>query len=229
MKISALLIVYNEEKYIRRAMENLKDYVDDFVVIDTESTDKTREIAKEYGARIYQMPLVRFDEPYRNMGVAVCKNEWILRTCPDELWTKEALEAMPKLIEKYKETDIFAFRRLDYMDGNDISPEGKTYCLRLHKHNVYYPELIHSEMILDGLKTARAEYVFKHTKTIMEQHLDNRRYLPIYKYLLIKYEKSRLQYVKNYLDSYREIIKSYDENGNNDNYFPDLYKKKGEK
>ena len=208
-------------------MENLKDYVDDFVIIDTESTDKTGEIAKEYGARVFLMPLVRFDEPYRNMGIRLCKNEWVLRTCPDELWTKEALEAMPELIEKYKEADVFAFRRLDYMDGNDISPEGKTYCLRLHKHNVYYPEFIHSEMILRGVKVAKTEYIFKHTKTTMEQHLDNRRYLPIYKYLLIKYAESKLAEVRQYLDSYKEIIKSYDEFGNNDNYFPDRYKKKG--
>jgi glycosyltransferase involved in cell wall biosynthesis len=56
MKISACLIVKNEEKTLARCLESIRDHVDEIVVVDTGSCDRTKEIACSYKARILNFP-----------------------------------------------------------------------------------------------------------------------------------------------------------------------------
>ena len=65
LKISVYLIVKNEEKKIRTALESVK-WADEIVVVDSGSEDKTKEIASEYGAKV-------FDEEFR--GFVFQKNQ----------------------------------------------------------------------------------------------------------------------------------------------------------
>ena len=51
--LSVAMIVKDEEHNIRRALESIKDVVDEIVVVDTGSTDRTPEIVKEYTDKLY--------------------------------------------------------------------------------------------------------------------------------------------------------------------------------
>ena len=51
-KLSAFIITKNEENKIEKTLKNIKDIVDEIVIIDGYSTDRTCSIAKKYGARI---------------------------------------------------------------------------------------------------------------------------------------------------------------------------------
>ena len=51
-KISVAIATFNEEKMIADCLESIKDWVDEIVIVDGSSKDKTREIAKQYSARI---------------------------------------------------------------------------------------------------------------------------------------------------------------------------------
>ena len=51
--LSLCMITKNEEKNISRCLDSIKDIVDEIIIVDTGSTDKTIEIAKSYGANIY--------------------------------------------------------------------------------------------------------------------------------------------------------------------------------
>ena len=57
MKISATIVTLNEERNIARAMASLKPCVDEIVVVDSGSSDRTREIAAELGARVVREDL----------------------------------------------------------------------------------------------------------------------------------------------------------------------------
>jgi glycosyltransferase involved in cell wall biosynthesis len=59
MKVSACLIVKNEEPILDRCLESIRDHVDEIVVVDTGSRDRTKEIARRYTPRT-------FDYPWRN-------------------------------------------------------------------------------------------------------------------------------------------------------------------
>ena len=54
VKLSAVIITFNEEKNIGRCLESLKDVVDEIVVVDSYSSDRTREIAEAYGVVFIQ-------------------------------------------------------------------------------------------------------------------------------------------------------------------------------
>ena len=84
-KISACLVVFNEEKLIERCLESLKGAVDEIIIIhDGDCQDNTLKIAATYGAKIYEKPHIGFAEEYRPFAYEQTKNNWILQIDADE-------------------------------------------------------------------------------------------------------------------------------------------------
>jgi len=54
--LSACMIVKNEEKFLAQCLQSIKNAVDEIIVVDTGSTDRTVEIAQSFGAKIYYHP-----------------------------------------------------------------------------------------------------------------------------------------------------------------------------
>jgi len=86
-KLSALIHTTNNERTLGRTLESLR-CVDEIVIVDHHSTDKTLRIAKQYGARVIQA-VAGVD---RGAYVVDCKYDWILCVLPNETLS-EALEA----------------------------------------------------------------------------------------------------------------------------------------
>lgn len=81
--ISAIVHTYNEEKNIERCLSSLS-WVDEIVVIDMGSTDKTREKASNFKVKFYSHPYTGFVEPARNFGIEKARGSWILIVDADE-------------------------------------------------------------------------------------------------------------------------------------------------
>jgi len=60
VRISAVIITYNEERNIARCIESVKPVVDEVVILDCFSQDRTREIAEQHGAKFYQEEFLGF-------------------------------------------------------------------------------------------------------------------------------------------------------------------------
>jgi glycosyltransferase involved in cell wall biosynthesis len=88
MKISATIVTLNEERNIARAMASLKPCVDEIVVVDSGSSDRTREIAAELGARVVREEWRGYAEQ-KNFGAACAANDWVLSIDADEELTPE--------------------------------------------------------------------------------------------------------------------------------------------
>ncbi len=109
-KISACLIVHNEEKLIGRALESLRGVVDEIIVIhDGECSDRTLEIAREYGAKVFVRPFVGCSEGHLFFGYEEAVNNWILQIDADEFLSSELREELPHLIN---DLEISAFELL---------------------------------------------------------------------------------------------------------------------
>ncbi|MEP6847366.1 MAG: glycosyltransferase family 2 protein [Acidobacteriota bacterium] len=82
MKLSAVIIAFNEEDKIADAIRSVS-WADEVVVVDSESTDRTREIAAELRSKIVVNPWPGFSQQ-KQLGVDLAENDWILSVDADE-------------------------------------------------------------------------------------------------------------------------------------------------
>lgn len=78
------MIVRNEERFLDGCLESIRDIVDEIVIVDTGSTDRTRDIALEYGARVFDFPWSGDFAEARNKALNHSRGEWILYIDADE-------------------------------------------------------------------------------------------------------------------------------------------------
>lgn len=103
MKITAIILTYNEELHIARCVNSLVEQVDEIIVIDSYSDDRTIEIVEKLGIKTYQNPFVNQAVQF-NWALANCKikSDWIIRIDADEYFAnkknihlKNHLSALP--------------------------------------------------------------------------------------------------------------------------------------
>ncbi len=106
MGISAVVIAKNEEKQIRDCLDTLK-WADEIIVLDDCSTDRTAEIAKSMGAKVYERKM-DIEGKQRNYAYSLASHEWILSVDCDERVTEELAEEIKKLINPGPEENVFS-------------------------------------------------------------------------------------------------------------------------
>ena len=80
--IALVMIVKNEAKCLERCIESVRPIVDEFVIVDTGSTDGTQDIIKKYG-KLYEIPFVNYVET-KNHALSLAKSDYILFMDADE-------------------------------------------------------------------------------------------------------------------------------------------------
>lgn len=86
--ISAFLIVKNEEARLGRTLQALQPWVDEIVVVDSGSTDDTIDIARSYGAWVYERSWTGYGSQ-KKFAEEQCRNEWVLNVDADEVISPE--------------------------------------------------------------------------------------------------------------------------------------------
>jgi len=130
--ISAVVLASNEEKNIRKCLQNLK-WCNEILVIDDYSKDKTVQIAKKEGAKVFKRKLNNNFALQRNYGLSKTKSEWVLFIDADEVATKSLRDEILNL--KFNIYDGFFIKRKDYFLRKEIKygEVGKIRLLRLGK------------------------------------------------------------------------------------------------
>jgi len=116
MKLSAVVIVKNEEKDIEDCLKSLL-FCDEIVIIDDDSIDKTTKIAKKYNARIYRKTLASFSDQ-RNYGLEKALHDWVLFIDADERVGGDLREEIKNAI--WKEYDGYFIKRNDFFIGKEL-------------------------------------------------------------------------------------------------------------
>jgi glycosyltransferase involved in cell wall biosynthesis len=88
LPLSVSIITYNEESNIGRTVESVSDIASEIVIVDSNSTDNTPEIARIYGAKLYTEEWKGFAEQ-KNSCLKKCTQDWILCLDADELVSDE--------------------------------------------------------------------------------------------------------------------------------------------
>jgi tetratricopeptide (TPR) repeat protein len=91
-RISLCMIAKNEERFLGECLARAKDAVDEIVLVDTGSTDRTVEIAASFGARVLHAPWQDDFSAPRNVGLQAATGDWILVLDADEFLQPGACE-----------------------------------------------------------------------------------------------------------------------------------------
>lgn len=88
-RLSVAIITRNEERNLPRCLESVRGLADEVVVVDSGSTDRTREVAEAHGARVTVHPFDDFGSQ-KNRAVDLATGAWVLNLDADE-WLSDAL------------------------------------------------------------------------------------------------------------------------------------------
>ena len=148
MKLSACYIVKNEERVLRKSMNSLRNAVDEFVVVDTGSEDRTVSIAEEFGAKVYVSPWEEdFSKP-RNLAIDKATGDWIVFLDADEYVSEETKGNLRSVLSGMSPGAIdglgIPWRNIDIDHGGKVlidsfalrifpRREGLRFCGRIHE------------------------------------------------------------------------------------------------
>ncbi|HEY9667175.1 MAG TPA: tetratricopeptide repeat protein [Coleofasciculaceae cyanobacterium] len=99
MELSLCAIVKNEESSLPQCLKSVKDVVDEMVILDTGSTDRTIEIAKEFGARVYPFEWCNDFSAARNQALSYVQGTWVLVLDADEVLMPEIVPQMKQAMK----------------------------------------------------------------------------------------------------------------------------------
>jgi glycosyltransferase involved in cell wall biosynthesis len=169
--ISLILSTFNEEKNIRSCIESAKEIVDEIILVDGSSTDRTVEIAKEYGAKVTvtnNPPIFLIN---RQKAMDQATKDWLLQLDADEHATAELLKEIKELINSDKSHDYngYYIPRKNFFLGRFLMKGGQypDYQLRLYRRGKAHFILkdVHEQAIIDGkvghLHQAMLHYPYK--------------------------------------------------------------------
>ena len=187
MKISAAIITFNEEENIRRAIESL-GFADEIVVIDSESTDKTREIAESLGAKVVIQRWLGFSKQ-KQFAADIAENDFVFSLDADEEVSNELQSEIHKLKElpEVELSDGYRIPRLSYYMNRPIKHSGwyPDYQLRLFnkRRGRWKDVLVHESVEMDedaGITTLKADIFHFSVKNAAHHHkMIGERYAPL--------------------------------------------------
>ncbi|MEK6946557.1 MAG: tetratricopeptide repeat protein [Nanoarchaeota archaeon] len=118
--ISLCMITKNEEKYLEQCLNSVKEIVDEIIIVDTGSSDKTKEIAKKFKAKIFDFKWGDDFSEARNESLKHATKDWILVLDADEIIDKDDLNKIKEIVQD-KENDAFQFLQKNYTNDTSVA------------------------------------------------------------------------------------------------------------
>lgn len=116
IKLSVVIITLNEEKNIGRCLESLKGIADEIVVVDSLSTDKTKEICQKFDVRFVEQKFLGYRDQ-KNFAHNLAQFDYVLSLDADEVLTDELKEEIKKVKNNF-EHDGYELSRLTNYNGH---------------------------------------------------------------------------------------------------------------
>jgi glycosyltransferase involved in cell wall biosynthesis len=150
-KISACIISYNEEDKIEDCLKSLQSVADEIIVVDSLSTDRTKEIATKYTDKIFDQKFLGHVEQ-KNLAVSKANHDWILSLDCDERLTQELEASILKLKDSLEQADAYRMAR-------------KTFYVYRWLNHCWYPDY---KVRLFNRNTARWGGVNPHDRVVVQ-------------------------------------------------------------
>ncbi|RSK28619.1 glycosyltransferase [Bacillus sp. HMF5848] len=152
--ISLCMIVKNEEKVLRRCLDSVKNIIEEIIIVDTGSTDNTKQIALDYATEVFDYKWNNNFADARNFAQSKANGKWIIFLDADEfVYSQNLINKINEMkeIEKTKKYDAFVVEQVNFI-GN--SGEQVTNCstIRIYKNDssIKFYRAIHEQLIKMG-------------------------------------------------------------------------------
>lgn len=147
--MSACLIVKNEEDMLRKCLQSLQGGVDEIVVVDTGSTDATKEIAKEFTDKVYDFEWISDFATARNFAASKASGEWILTIDADECVDEENLKVAIEEIQLQKDRyDAYVVNIMSFVgehgERTTVNKMGRIY---KNDGTIYFKGALHEQIV----------------------------------------------------------------------------------
>ena len=168
MMLSVVVLTFNEQKHIRACLESVRTFADEMLVFDSNSSDQTREIARERGARVEQRAFDNYPNQ-RNAALGAALGDWIFFIDADERANAHVGEEIRREISHIEntmqDTALFWIPRKNFIFGKWIqhtgwSPDYQPRVLRKTRAHFDPARPVHELVIANG-----GELFLKHPLT----------------------------------------------------------------
>lgn len=148
--IGVYIITFNEEKGIEKSLESVK-WAEEIIIVDSKSSDNTREIAKKYTDKIYIKEFYGYGEQ-KNYALSLVSKPWALNIDADEVISEKLIKEIEDLGDVL--VNGFYIPRRNYYLGKPIRFCGwyPDYKLRLHRRDKskWSNSLVHESLMIEG-------------------------------------------------------------------------------
>lgn len=170
------MIVNNEEALLGNFLEKIKDFVDEIIIVDTGSRDRTKEIAGRFTEKVFEFEWKDDFSEARNLSIEKAKKDWILVLDPDEELQKEDSEKIRKIAAEGKK-EIMGYRLIQHTFHKDklISIRGICRLFRNDKEIKFiYPvhETVRESIKGLGGKIGKTGIIIRHFPEISKEKQD---------------------------------------------------------
>jgi len=174
-KLSAIVVCFNEADNIGPCLESLR-WAEEIVVVDSFSTDKTPEIARQYTDRVLQREFDGYASQ-RNWALSQTASPWVLMVDADERISPELRQELEHLIEKPEAPEAYKIRRRNFFAGREIRYCGwqRDWVLRLFKRDkaAYKETRLHESVHVEGrvgrCQAAMVHYPYKNLDEYLQK------------------------------------------------------------
>ena len=153
-KLSVVLATYNEEKNLPGCLDSVKGLADEIIIVDGNSADKTREIAKKFKAKIYKTTNKPIFHINKQMAVDKASYPWILQLDADEHVSPALSKEIKQTISNSKAKNGYYIPRKNWFLTKFLTKGGQypDYVIRLFKKGKgNFPcQTVHEQIKING-------------------------------------------------------------------------------
>mgnify|MGYP000035979056 FL=1 len=173
MKLSAAIMTFNEERNLERTLKALADICGEIVIVDSGSTDKTKEIAEKYEARFIYQPWLGYGKQ-RNAAIDNCSGKWILAVDADEELSPELKQKITEIINGNEDKKVYEINRLSVCFGKKIKHGGwgTSYAVRLFLKTAgrFNDNTVHESFVTQEEIFKIKENIYHHSYLTLEDY-----------------------------------------------------------
>ncbi|MBU3847674.1 MAG: glycosyltransferase family 2 protein [Candidatus Acinetobacter avistercoris] len=119
--VSLVMIAKNESRHLAACLETVHDIVDEIIILDSGSTDNTREIAEKYGAKWFVNKDWQGFGKQRQLAQSFATQEYVLVMDPDERLDQSLRESIVNVLNQPLQRDkVFSFARVNFFCGVEV-------------------------------------------------------------------------------------------------------------